>query len=645
MSITELNIDFSRIPVEKARFLNGRQPNPQVIRDIILDSWERSRIFSIPQTPELDTDLAVEGEIRRRFQPLKVFIDLFQEYDHLLLPLFREKNLSYGLFWADLEGTIVHISGEPTFIRSGMRLSERDAGTNIVGTSLLLNTPLMMHQKEFYQTRFNDSIYGGFPILSGEQTTTGCVGIELRTNTVEKEIFLIMEILVGIINKQTVQYSKLNEYQSQSTELKNILEHIPSGIVILNSEERITYISKKAREFFKIHDSFPGRPFFHSVIQKGISPSDLLRLEKEFIYREHLLTFGGQTKTFYVSSSILRDRENRIDGLLLAFSPFDALLKQVSHQAKPLNELISFREIMKNTRTSANLLDEMLSLARSPWDLLIKGEKGMFQEDVARAIHFISDRSTGPFMHFDLKQHTPFEIREELWGFYGSDNVQDTMKALISQANMGTLVLWNFEIMTQDLQKEFYSILKKRELPDHKKINVRFICAADPTSPDYSLTGELSEYFRNRILDIKPLRHYSGEMGILARNLLQQLSIRYHINPPGISKDVQKIFDLYRWPGNLDELQDILSTILLTSRSERIDRKHLPEKLINLYPKTLYKDLLSEKRIKEIESALKKHKGNCRKAAKELGLGRSTFYEWLAKYNIPQEKYRGSSEL
>ena len=195
--------------------------------------------------------------------------------------------------------------------------------------------------------------------------------------------------------------------------------------------------------------------------------------------------------------------------------------------------------------------------------------------------------------------------------------------------------------MSQTLQEEFFSILKKRELPDHRKINVRFICIADPTSLKFSLIKELHEHFSKRVLFIKPLRTFKGETGIIAKNLIQQLSIRYHINPPAISEEVQKIFDLYGWPGNLDELQYILSTILLNHRPERIESKHLPEKLIKLFPKTRYKDLLAEKRIKEIEAALKKHRGNCREAARQLGVSRSTFYEWLGKYNIPQEKYRG----
>ncbi len=582
MSTTELNIDFSRIPVEKARFMNGQKPNPQVIRDFIADSWERSRILGIPQTPEINPDNAVGGEIKRRFQTLKTHINLFQEYDHLLSPLLSEKNLAYGIFWADIEGTIVHLNGITSFIKPGMRLSERDAGTNIVGTCILLNKPLLMHQKEFYQSRFNDSIYGCFPLLSGEKTVVGCMGIELSAQTVEKEIFQILEILAGIINKQITQYNKLNESLVQTNELQRILNSIPSGIIILNPEERITYTNNKAREFFKIQDVLPGRPFFHSIIQKGISPSDLLRLEKEYTYREHLLTFGGQTKTFYVSSSILKDHENRITGLLLAFSPFDALLKQVSHQAKPLNEMISFREIIKNTRDSANFNETLSSLARSPWDLLIKGEKGMFQEDIARSIHFMSPRSTGPLMHFDLEQHTPFEIRQELWGFYGVNYDHDSMKVLISQANTGTLVLWHFETMNQSLQTDFLNILIKRELPDHRKINVRFICVADPAATDFSLNNDLNEYFQNRVLEIKPLRHYSGETGIIARNLLHQISMRYHINPPDISKDVQQIFDLYSWPGNLDELQDVLSTILFTYKTGKIERSHLPDKLKTL---------------------------------------------------------------
>lgn len=634
MYIPEKPLDTGRIAIEKARFLNGQKPSPEIVRDFIRDSWERSAIYGVSQTVQPESPMAGEGEIHRCIQVLQSFIDLFESYRNSLEILLKQKSIPIAFVWVDLEGIVVHTDGAPSFYRPGMHVSERDMGTNIAGTSITLNKSMVMVQKEFYQTRFHDSIYAAQPLYDAEKHVAGCCVLEMKTTGYDADAVRVFLTICDILNRQRIEYSRLKMAQDEKTQLSVILEHIPSGIIVLNTAEQITFMNQKAKEMFGQTREPVENRYLHSVIHKGLVPGDLIRLEKEFQYREHLLSYGNQSKIFYVSVSLLRNTDKRITGLLLAFSPFETLISQLSLHEVSVSHRSSYREIMKDTSLVKTVQTHIQTLARSPWDILITGEKGLLHGDIARAIHMASPRASGPFVHFDITQHSPFEIRELLWGQYKTDLYKSKGKCLLSQTNSGTLVLWNTDAMDEELQSDFYTRLNTRELPDYTKFNVRFICISEDEKP-FCFTKKLTDYFEKGHLFLEPLRNYESDIATFTDNILTGLSARHHISRPTVSPGVQHIFSLYGWPGNLAEMQDVLSNALLSHTPEVLEENHLPRRLRELKAPTLYKDLSAQKRIRDISEALKATGGNCKEAAKHMGIARSTFYEWLAKYKIP----------
>jgi PAS domain S-box-containing protein len=634
MYIPDKPLDAGRVSIEKARFLNGQKPSPDIVRDFILDSWERSKIYGISQMVPPESPLAGEGEIRRRMQALQPFIDLFESYRRSLEILLKHKSIPVAFIWIDLEGIVVHTDGDSSFYQPGMHVSERDMGTNIAGTSITLNKAMVMVQKEFYQTRFHDSIYAAQPLYDAEKHVAGCCVLEMKTTGYDPNAIRMFLTICDILNQQRIEYSRLKRALDEKATLSAILEHIPSGIIVLNTAEQITFMSQKAKEMFGQTQKPVENRYLQSVIHKGLIPGDLIRLEKEFQYREHFLSYENQSKTFYVSASFLRDVDKRITGLLLAFSPLETLISQRSVHKVSMSHRSSYREIMKDTSLLKIVQNRIQTLARSPWDILITGEKGLLHGDMARAIHVSSPRASGPYVHFDITKHSPFEIRELLWGQFKTDLYKNKGKCLISQTNSGTLVLWNTAAMDEDLQEDFYTLLQKRELPDHTKFNVRFICITKKVAPA-PFTEKLTDYFVKGHLSLQPVRSYASDITTLTDNILNELSARHHVPLPIVSPDVRHIFSLYGWPGNLDEMQDVLETALLTHSPEILQENHLPRRMRKLKAPTIYKDLSAQKRIRDITEAMKITHGNCKEAAKHMGIARSTFYEWLTKYNIP----------
>ena len=110
----------------------------------------------------------------------------------------------------------------------------------------------------------------------------------------------------------------------------------------------------------------------------------------------------------------------------------------------------------------------------------------------------------------------------------------------------------------------------------------------------------------------------------------------------GISPDVLKILMNHEFPGNVRELENIIEHAFVLCRSGMIEIEHLPAELQN---ETGQVDLpakgtLAEIEAGAIEATLRRHGGNRRAAARELGIHPTTLWRKLKSYGqeIPRER-------
>lgn len=109
-----------------------------------------------------------------------------------------------------------------------------------------------------------------------------------------------------------------------------------------------------------------------------------------------------------------------------------------------------------------------------------------------------------------------------------------------------------------------------------------------------------------------------------------------------------EVLENYTWPGNIRELENTMERAVILANGE-IDNQHLPKRLwelqnVNLHstltPNELFVDQSSSQKPKTVMeqhliiSALKESKGNKSKAAKKLGIARSTLYEKMYQYQL-----------
>jgi transcriptional regulator with PAS, ATPase and Fis domain len=129
---------------------------------------------------------------------------------------------------------------------------------------------------------------------------------------------------------------------------------------------------------------------------------------------------------------------------------------------------------------------------------------------------------------------------------------------------------------------------------------------------------------------IPPLRERRGDIELLAKHFLQELSESFYRTNVKLSPQTLSLFRSYDWPGNCRELQNVIQYALVKSRGDTIEPEHLPVSLFESGSNGFFQRR-REAKIDEstVLAALQKAGGNKRRAADILGVSRSTLYRFF----------------
>ena len=149
-------------------------------------------------------------------------------------------------------------------------------------------------------------------------------------------------------------------------------------------------------------------------------------------------------------------------------------------------------------------------------------------------------------------------------------------------------------------------------------------------------------FFRLNVVRIHlpPLRERRGDIQLLIKHFLQEISQEFNRPPPDISEDALKILTLYQWPGNVRELRNCIEAMLAVCRGNLLTKKDIPEYIIQELPKTgldlsrLIGRTLAEIEREVIRATLEMVGGHRANAAKILGIGERTLYRKIKEYEL-----------
>jgi two-component system response regulator HydG len=292
-----------------------------------------------------------------------------------------------------------------------------------------------------------------------------------------------------------------------------------------------------------------------------------------------------------------------------------------------------------------NLIDEVAPTGAT---VLISGESGTGKELVARAIHDKSSRKDKPFVVIDCSAFPSTLIESELFGhtkgaFTGATNAK---AGRFEQADGGTVFLDEIGEIPMELQVKLLRVLQTQRFErlggrQTIEVDMRIIAATNKDLLEEVRAGRFREdlYYRLEVIPIHlpPLRSRGNDVALLARHFLSLFAARMEKQIQDISSQAMRLILRYPWPGNVRELENVMEQAVIMARGDRLLPGDLPDKLLEPSPKTTpEKDMWSHERDLLVQT-LDECGWNKKLAAEKLGIGRSTLYSKLKRYNLQQQ--------
>lgn len=296
---------------------------------------------------------------------------------------------------------------------------------------------------------------------------------------------------------------------------------------------------------------------------------------------------------------------------------------------------------------SKKLYDYIRLVAPTKMSVLIMGESGTGKEYIAKRIHDLSKRNSGPFIAVDCGA-IPKEIASsEFFGhikgsFTGAIN---NKTGHFEAANDGTLFLDEIGNLGYDLQIKLLRALQERKIKPvgsntEIEVDIRVIAATNEDLEIAVKKGTFREDLYHRLnefsVKVPPLVERKEDIILFADFFLEKANNELEKNIIGLENEVLDVFKKYSWPGNLREMQNTIKRAVLLSQTDYISTPHLPQEILNhTEGKVENYSLFKNENEKElIIDAINKANGNKSKAARLLEIDRKTLYNKLKQYNI-----------
>lgn len=282
--------------------------------------------------------------------------------------------------------------------------------------------------------------------------------------------------------------------------------------------------------------------------------------------------------------------------------------------------------------------------------VLITGETGTGKELVAKELHRNSGRSSGPFIIVNAAALPEHLIESELFGhkkgaFTGA--LADKT-GLIERSENGSLFIDEIGELPVALQAKLLRVLQEKTVTRigdnaQRAVNFRLITATHRDLDGMVRNGTFREDLFYRVagatLKTWPLRDRADDIVILANLFRRTFFDQNSIREKEFSSDAVMAMECYSWPGNIRELQNVVSRACIMAEGPVIKREDL-----TIDPKLI--STVSERKLDSLESArddwmrgyitgaLRLHAGKRSDTARALGIGERTLFRYLEQLNI-----------
>lgn len=505
----------------------------------------------------------------------------------------------------------------------------------------------------------------GFPHLESAAESVRHGAFDYISKPVNKETLLRftrqalkhwhLENKAALLQKENEKYRRY---------LETIFRSVSDAIITVDTDMKIVQLNETAEKWLKEKGSEDISDLSHLPDGVDLACLNDARkvLEQGTEVRKHLIecsTPDNETKVISLNASPLRGDDEEFRGVVIVARDLT-----VEEPLRTSENRSRFHGYVGSSDAMQKVYKLIEDIGKVDTAVLITGESGTGKELAAEALHAVSSRSDKPLIKVDCVSVAENLLESELFGhrkgaFTGAD--RDRTGRLL-QADGGTLFLDEIGDISPRTQLLLLRFLQEKTFTPvgHDKpvqVDVRVIAATNIDFQEMMMQGKFREdlYYRLRVIEVKlpPLRDRIEGIPLLANHFLTLFSKQLGKNIVTISEQALKCLSHYPWPGNVRELRHVMERACVFCDSPVLLLEHLPDelqRLKKLIPRSVSADKLSlsendpnilpqessqySREDEKIRDALSLTDGNRAKAAKFLGIARSTLYRKMQRYNI-----------
>jgi two-component system NtrC family response regulator len=283
--------------------------------------------------------------------------------------------------------------------------------------------------------------------------------------------------------------------------------------------------------------------------------------------------------------------------------------------------------------------------ASSDISVLLVGESGTGKEVLARALHALGSRASGPFVAINCAAIPEHLLESELFGhergaFTGAER---RVQGRLELSSGGTLFLDEIGDMPAAVQAKLLRFLQDRTVQrvggrEDIPLDIRVVSATNREVRGEESTLREDLYYRisELLIEIPPLRERPDDVIVLAQHFLESFREQAERPIQGLAPDAIAALTAHPWPGNVRELENRMKRAVVMTEGSRLSARDLelgaPEEPAPLPPRL--DEAVREAERQAVTRAWAQADGNVSQAAKILGVSRPTVYRLLHDHGL-----------
>ena len=644
VSTKDLHMKTKELENLWGEYVSGKNVKATKLRNLIYDSWQRCLHHGVDPNQKQTEIVISDSQLKERIQQSQ----LIQAAKPILDQLSIQTNAtSYLLTLCDKDGSILYLNGDKQVLREGEKMnfvqgadwSEKTAGTNAIGTSIVSRMPVQVFSAEHFCEGCHPWTCSSAPII----------------DPITKEVLGALD-LTGIWHEAQPHTLGLVISGTYSIQQRLLNNHLETHLHLLKHYE-------------EAFSRWPNTPML--ILNRGlkmVKSNDLLlsqwnkdsweQIQKtnEWNSLLHHLRNGSEGVSSFEIEVPSRPWKVYMEPIFIPneLAGFLVLLLPKAENDNSLPPIL-WGDMIGQSQKMKEVLYKCSKVTNVNVPIFINGESGTGKERIARAIHENSNRKNHPFIAINCGAIPADLMASEMFGYEAgtfTGGKKEGKKGRFEEAHGGTLFLDEIGEMPLDLQVHLLRVLQEKEvvrLGSSKPIpvDVRIIAATHKNLEKLVEEGKFREdlFFRIHVvsLTLPPLRERKEDILLLSHFFLQDYSEKYSKPNLFFARETLDFFQSYHWPGNIREMQNMIQHSVLFCDEGTLRLSHLPSipsgvtttrKEITLELDAGHLTPLELEEKKMLDHFLKDKKGNLSAIARECKMARSTLYRKLKKYNI-----------